>query len=155
MPRPGLSEKNILKEGTGDECPEYDKQEGVEVVLNRWHPGLNWDGVEWVSVVRWGEDRYLVEERGRGRICKIVTEEGAQEVGRYYLRERGWPPRWVVTSEPEKLSGQDWIPDEYEYISSIVCDLCGEDTPPLEVLTPDIDDPNPDCYCRDCWEDMD
>lgn len=155
MSRLGISEENIVEEGRRDDCPEYEEGSGVKIVRNRLHPNVIVDGVNRIVVVQRSEDRYLVDYSGYLAGYLSATGYGVEELGEDLLGGRARAPRWVVKSEPERLSNQAWVPDDYRYRPTVVCDRCGDETPPLDILEPGgMEDPNPDCYCTDCWEDM-
>lgn len=150
----GISGENVVEHVVGEDgTPTVDDGETVTIVYNRTDPSVTSDGVDHVSVLEEGDDRYLVDYRGHETGHLRVTREGVGELGETLLGTGGEIPKWLVKPPLASEARPRWIPADYDGEPTVPCHRCGTDTPAGRILTPGtLDDGPTDRFCRGCWE---
>lgn len=151
----GISDRNVLEHVEGkDRPPEYDEAESVTLLYNQTDPTVISDGVDRVSIVAKGDDRYLVDYWGYRMGYLEVTGAGVVELGAELLGDRARVPRWILEGSATD-EHPEWVPADYDGTPTLACDRCGGETSAAEVVTPGSMDGEPDeTYCPDCWSEL-
>lgn len=151
----GLSEEHVLTQVNGQEqAPEYDGADAVTLYHNQTDPTVIRDGVDRVSIVARGDDRYLVYYWGFLIGYLEVTKAGVAALGEHFLGDQKTVPRWILGESA--IDGHPWwVPDDYAGTPTLSCDRCRSETSADEVLTPGSMDGEPDeMFCTDCWDEI-
>jgi hypothetical protein len=153
----GISAENVIEHRPREATPASDagENEAVSLQFNQTDPFVVRDGVDRLTVRREGDDRFLIDYRGKQRGYLWVTFDGVRELGRLLLPDDGSIPRWVLRTDGDGDDRPAWIPEDYSGEPTIACGRCNDETLASEIVTPyGYGVESPDRFCQRCWDEL-